>query len=156
MKFTQEQLEVIKSVGKKGLSIGVAASELNMLKSKFMEAYHESEEAQLAYEKGLADLEKQVNTVAHKGMLEGDAKKFEYFTKDVLNMSGKGSKQEGPANTKKVELPKLLFNPDLLLEIDDEELERRMHEKANIEATPATKEVKKHVKKSKEENEDDE
>lgn len=131
--FNKKQLEIIRLVGKDGLSLKVAASRLNMTYGNFIEEFHDSEDAQLSYERGQADLEVEVVTVAKQGLLEGDIKKFEFFTNSVLNMAGKNPNKDSlQTKSKKSTVPSVLLNPNKLLEVSDEELQRKIDLK-NIE-----------------------
>lgn len=136
--FDKNQLEIIKKIGKEGLSLRNAASSLKMNYSKFMEEYEESEEAQLAYETGQSELEIEVVTVAKAKLLQGDKDSFNFLANTVLNMDGKNSSKTVQQKTKKVAIPKILLNPNAILEIDDDELKRLAD---NKEADRKAKEV---------------
>lgn len=126
--FDKQQLEIIKEVGREGLSLRVAASRIGMVHGKFMSEYEENEEAQLAYESGQAELEVEVVTVAKAGFID-DQKKFDFLANTVLNMDGKNTAKNIQTKQKTAAVPKELFNPTSLLELDDEELKRKAEQK---------------------------
>lgn len=123
--FTAKQLEIIKNIGREGLSLRNAASSLNMTYSKFIEQYEESDNAQLAYETGQSELEIEVVTVAKAKLLQGDKDSFNFLANTVLNMDGKNSTKTVQAKVKKATVPSVLLNPNRLLELDDSELKRK-------------------------------
>ena len=120
--FNNKQLEIIKKVGAEGLDLSVAAAELDMLYVKFLEEYNDSEEAQLAFEKGRAMLKIKVVTLANAQMEKGDPKALEFVSEKILNMSGKVKVDTGVTSSKKNNVVNPLLNPDLLLAMDDGEL----------------------------------
>ncbi len=132
--FDKQQLEIIKEVGREGLSLRVAASRLGMVQAKFMAEYEENDDAQLAYESGQAELEVEVVTVAKAGLIEGDQKKFEFLANTVLNMDGKNTAKNVQAKTKTAIVPKELLNTTSLLELDDEEIQRKIEQELIEEA----------------------
>ena len=139
--FNKKQLEIIRLVAKDGLSHKVCASRLGMTYNNFMEDFQDDESAQLAYERGQADLEVEVVTVAKQGLLEGDVKKFEFFTNNVLNIAGKNMNKDTLQNkNKKSIVPSVLLNPNKLLEVSDEELQRKIDLK-NMEDNKNVKQI---------------
>lgn len=123
--FTEQDYQKIKQASKEGLSLNSCASCLDMTYSNFITEYEEDEEAQKAFEKGRMELEMEIVLIAKSGLQEGDAKKFEFFTDKVLNMNSK-VKVDNKSNNKKSVVPKELLDTRLILEIDDDEVQREI------------------------------
>ncbi len=148
--FTKQQLEIIKNIGKEGLSLRNAASSLKMTYSKFMEEYEESEPAQLAYETGQSELEVEVVTVAKSKLLQGDRDSFNFLANTVLNMDGKNSTKTVQSKQKKASVPSVLLNPLQILEIDDDEMKRKAELKEEERRRKEELELKNNKDKEKE------
>ncbi len=143
--FSKQDLATIETVGKEGLSLKVAASQLKMTYGRFKDEFEDSEEAQIAYERGQSYLEIEAVTMVKLRMKDGDQKAFDFITDSVLNMNGKNRKNDmKQAGSKQGVVPSILLNPDQLLELDDDELKRRMLEKQITETVgkkPVVEEV---------------
>jgi hypothetical protein len=125
--FTKKQLKELEEIAALGYTFDIAASQLDMTYSDFIDEYSESPEAQKAWEKGESAFNVEQLTILIEKAKGGDQKAMELYKKIIdekkAKMAALGTKK------KQADVPDILFNPMNILKIDDSKLSEKIKEK---------------------------